>query len=345
MKQRRDLRLLIAAALLLVCAVFWILWSSRSVRERREATLAGVPAFPQPHQEPQRRPIKAAQPGLPAAPAPRPPPPVARGRQDNMLSFVHGSGGTVALIHVNALFNTPLFERLRQCMPKEFQDLETGMHGVDFTRDIDQVAMIPGGLAMTGFFDGKALAAQMLKSGAPSEEYRGATVVTGSSGQCTAQQGSMLLFSSSGDCKGMVDRALTPTTDAAQDEVYGDVYMRTDLAGMRTDSNASPALKPLVDALSGLTLRANVWDSMALSVEGNPISGQDASDLARMASGAVQVFKGQLDDDQVELRALAELAKVNTSGGKLNLEMALPVADLFEKLHIPCPGLEDAGVP
>jgi hypothetical protein len=337
LKQRRGQGLLLAAALLLACVVAWVFWSSREVRVRREATLAGVPAFPQPRQElPQRKPMVRPQIAKPAE---------AHPRQDSMLSFVHGSSGTVTLIHVNALFNTPLAERFRQCMPKAFQEMEkgSGLAGVDLTRDIDQVAMVPdGGVVISGFFKDTALADQPMKPGSKREEYRGATIISSQS-QCVAQRGNLVIVSSAGDCPALLDRALAPTPDSAQDEIYGDLYMRSDLAALHDDSTPS-ALKPLVDGLSGLTLRANVWDSVALSFEGSAASGKDAGDLAQMARGAVELFKSQLDDDQVELQALAELAKVNTSSGRLEMSLALPAADLFDKLHIPCPGIADAGV-
>lgn len=343
MKRRRSPRLLIAAALLLACIVCWSLWSSRAARERREVVLAGVPAFPQPRQETVRRPL--AKPAPPAPQLAAKPPPAPRPRQDSLLSFVQASSGTVTLIHVNALFNTPLAERLRQCLPKEFQELQTAVPGMDVTRDIDRVAFSgSGGMLVSGFFEGNPGIQKLMQTDASLEQYRGATVSTRGT-LCVAQLGNLMVFAPAGTCQDHLDRALAPTPETAPDEVYGDLYMRTDLAALRDDKNSSSGFRPLVDALSGLTLRANVWDSVALSVEGNPMSGKDGQDLSQMASGAMQLFKTQLGDDQVELQALAELTKVKTADGKLQVDLALPVADLFDKLHIPCPGLADAGTP
>jgi ATPase subunit of ABC transporter with duplicated ATPase domains len=55
-------------------------------------------------------------------------------------------------------------------------------------------------------------------------------------------------------------------------------------------------------------------------------------------SGAVALVKGRLDEDQVELQTLADLAKVSTEGGKIELNLALPAQDLFERFHFPCEG-------
>jgi hypothetical protein len=320
-----------------------VLWSSREVSERREATLAGVPAFPQPHQAPAQRPVMRSSRPKPQAPPPSPVPVPARTRQDGMLSFVSGAKGTVALVHVNALFNTPLFDHLRLCLPKDFGEIQAGTAnslGIDLTRDVDRVALAKGGWVMSGFFDGKPVAEQAMGQGAAADSYRGASLFS-KDGRCAAQLGNLVVFSQEDDCRGLVDRALDPTPMDAQDEIYGDLYVRSDLQKLR--EGASPTLKPLLDALSGMTLRANVWDSVALSLEGTPTSGKDAQELAQIARGAVELAKSQLDEDQVELQTLADLAKVRSQDGKLQMDLALPAKDLFDRLHIPCPGMADAG--
>jgi len=63
-----------------------------------------------------------------------------------------------------------------------------------------------------------------------------------------------------------------------------------------------------------------------------------ATGAASQARGAVALAKGQLDEDQVELQTLAEFAKVSSESGKLELNLALPVQDLFDRMHLPCPG-------
>src|SRR5206468_10125732 len=124
------------------------------------------------------------------------------------------------------------------------------------------------------------------------------------------------------------DRALAPPPPDAAEQLYGDVYLRTDLAPFRVQ-DAPPEIRTLVDNLDGLTFRANVWDSVAVSVEGSPRAGRSVADLQQMAKGAVSVLKGQIDEDQVELQTLAELAKVSTDSGKLQIDLAVPAQDLF----------------
>ncbi|HET7784778.1 MAG TPA: hypothetical protein VFL36_02305 [Myxococcales bacterium] len=343
MKRRRDLWLLAAAALLLIASAIYIALSARSAEERREATLERVPQFPAPNQLPShRRRTRDAPPPPPPAPPPAAPAP----RYDPMLSFALGGGsGNVGLVHVNALLNTPLFDRLRECMPQDFAGMDKAGRelGFDFSRDVDRIAFVPGGMAMSGFFEGKPVAQSMAGADSRRDDYRGAAIYTRpGGGDCFAQLSSLVLYGQGEGCQALVDRALSPTPAAADEDVYGDLFLRTDLAPFRQGQAAEP-IRTLVDGLSGLTVRANVWDSVALTLSGAPQPGRDVRDLAQMARGAIALVKNQLDDDAVEYRALADLAKVGENPDRLEIDLALPAQDLFDKLHFPCPG-RDAGM-
>jgi hypothetical protein len=80
-----------------------------------------------------------------------------------------------------------------------------------------------------------------------------------------------------------------------------------------------------------------------LTLSGTPQAGRSVRDLAQMARGAISLVKNQLDDDAVEYRALADLASVGANPDKLEINLALPAQDLFDKLHFPCPG-RDGGM-
>jgi hypothetical protein len=345
---RRDLRLALLALLLLALPAAYFLWSSQSARQRREATLAGVPEFPAPHQAPRRKPPPVAQRPAPAPVKPPPPPPAERPaekRADPMTAFVLAPAQSVGLVHVNALFNTPLFEKLKECMPDDFRYLDQASQelGFDVTRDVDRVAMVAGGTAISGFFEGKPIAESLTSRGGGElrrRDYRGQTILE-NGGRCASQLGNLVLLSSAGSCEALIDRALLPPPADASDELYGDIFFKSDLKQLQA-SPAPPELKQLFDALDGMTVRANVWDSVALSVEGNPRNRRDAGELAQMARGAISVVKGQLDDEDVELQALADLAQVSTRGDKLEINLALPAQDLFQRLHFPC-ATRDAG--
>jgi hypothetical protein len=336
--KRRDSRLLVAALVLLALPALWLIWNSREVEKRREATLAGVPQFPAPHQAPRRRPMPPGIPPRPPEPARVEPPGAPAAKPDPVASFALGQPSGGALIQVNALFNTPLFDRLRRCLPRQFASLdEAGRKlGVDLQYDVDRVALSGGGVALSGFFEGKPVAETMMGPGADRADYRGAAIYTRQD-HCTAQMGNLVLttLEGSGDCRALVDRALAPAPAGASDELYGDVFLRTDLASLRAQ-DSPPEIKALIDGLDKLTLRANVWASVALSLEGAPQAGRSPRDLAQMAQGAVALVKSQLDEDQVEFQTLADLAKVSGDGSKLQIDLALPANDLFDRFRFPC---------
>ena len=349
MKRRRDFRLLALAALLLVGSAVYLALSTRSAEQRRDAALERVPEFPAPNQVvSRRRPARDAPHPRPVAPpvaSPVAPPVTPVPHHDPMLSFALGGGSAnVALVHVNALLNTPLFDRLRECMPEDFAGMDKAGRdlGFDFARDVDRIALVPGGVAMSGYFEGKPVAQSMAGPGARRDDYLGAAIYTRPGAPCIAQLSNLVLTGQGDDCHTLVDRALSPTPPAAEEDVYGDLFLRTDLAFFRQGPAQDP-WRALVDGLSGMTVRANVWDSVALTLSGTPQPGRNVRDLAQMARGAISLVKNQLDDDAVEYRALADLASVGDNPDQLEINLALPAQDLFDKLHFPCPG-RDGGM-
>lgn len=362
-RRRSDLLTLAAAlGLLLAVAGAWFLWST-GAREQRRAVLAGVPEFPQPGQVSRRRgPVpsepREQPPARLAAPRPAPDAGAAQPQRpvDRLTAFALAPAPTLALVRVNALVNTPIYERLKRCMPGELRQLQENAQrfGLDPERDVDSVALIRDGVAMSGFFEGKPLAEQLARSsGAEPEQrsYRGQTLWTNGR-TCTVQLGNVLLAGRADRCESLVDRALDPPpADANPDDLYGDLYLRDDLAGLRA-AKSQGALSPgetdvlsgLVDSLAGVTVRANVWDQVALSVEGAPQQGGKLRDLVQMSRGALSVAKGQVPEDDVRLQTLAELARVADEDGKVKIDLVLPADDLFERLHLPCPGA-DGGMP
>ncbi|HYS09509.1 MAG TPA: hypothetical protein VEP66_12225 [Myxococcales bacterium] len=349
----RDLRTVgMSIGLLALSGSIWV-WSSRRAVERRENVLAKVPAFPARGQEhPRMAPSgNAVRPTEPRRPDPPPAPQPARSvKPDPMTSFVLQPSHNVALVHVNALLNTPLFDRIRQCLPEQWgQFTETAARmGIDLERDVDRLAMSQDGMALSGFFEGKPIARTIagLWHDAEERQHRGQSIwISKYAG--IAQVGNLLLTGTADSMERLVDRALDPPPQGADPyDVYGDVFMRSDLTDLRGSGSAGGSRDPaqaILDGLSGVTVRANVWDMVALSIEGKPQAGRNVADLAAMARGAISLAREQLDPSEVELATLAELAKVTGSGDALNIDLALPMNDIFDKLHFPCPGAQGTG--
>lgn len=348
-RNRRDLRtVLVALALLAVCGGLW-LWMSSDAGARRDKVLASIPAFPEKGQD--DKPRRAMAPNVPPRPPaarPKPPPTQQAPRVDPITSFVLAPSPNVALVHVNALFHTPLFAKIKECLPTRWNEMTDRMQklGVDVERDVDRVAMTGDGMAMSGFFEGKPVAESIAAQwqGAQQREYRGAQIFTNQGG-AVAQAGNLVLFGPRDNIEKLIDRALDPPESKMDpQDIYGDLFVRSDLTTVKERAAASggtetrDAMQAILDGLNGMTVRANVWDSVALSLEGTPKDGQSVRDLARMARGAISLAREQVDPNDVELATLAELAKVESSKTALNIDLALPAADLFDRLHFPCPG-------
>jgi hypothetical protein len=219
-----------------------------------------------------------------------------------MTSFVLHPAHNVPLVQVNALLNTPLFDRIRQCMPAEWEKMtgETSQLGIDLERDLDRVAVTADGMAMSGFFDGKPIARNIARSWPDLEEreYRGHPIWLSKYGGI-AQIGNLLLMGARGSMDKLLDRALDPAPEGADpQDVYGDVFMRSDLSDLRgRGEGANPdVMRAILEGLSGVTVRANVWDTVAVSVEGKPQPGRDdaAAQLPYRNSGSQSVMPGQM---------------------------------------------------
>ena len=354
--RRRDAFTLAAAALLLALgAGFFYLWTERA-RERRDLVLQGVPEFPKPGQQVTQR---RAPLGKPApAPPPKPvetPAPAQQPSKDRLAAFALAPTKSVAVVQINALLNTPLWARFKECAPDALREVEAVSKelGLDFERNLDRAAIVPGGVGISGFFEGKPIAERIAAKGGDytTRDYRGQTLYTSGRGSCVAQLGTLVVAGRDENCEGLVDRALDGEAgpDASQ-ELYGDLYARTDLSNLRAKlaadgSGEADVFSTLVKQLDGVTLRANVWDQVALSVDGVPADNGNASDLSKMARAAIALAKTQIGEDDVELRTLADLAQVRSEGGKLKLDLAMSVDDLFTKLHLPCPGRDGAKPP
>jgi hypothetical protein len=348
----RDLRALaVAFALLAVCGSVWV-WKSRNAVERRERVLAGVPPFPARGQQQRPRPSPPVRPADPSrlAPPPLPAAPVRPTRPDPLTSFVLQPSHDIAVVHVNALLNTPLFERIKQCLPAEwgqFTEAAARM-GIDVERDVDRFAFSADGMAMSGFFEGKPIARNIAANWPDLEErqYRGHSMWLSSVGGI-AQAGNLLVWGRRDSMERLVDRALDPPPAGADpQDVYGDLFYRTDLGSLRASSGGSTepdVVRAILDGLSGVTVRANVWDTVSVSLEGSPQGGRSVADLAGMARGAIALARENLDPGNVELATLLDLAKVQGSADALSIDLALPMNDIFDKLHFPCPGASDAG--
>jgi hypothetical protein len=353
-RRRNDLPTIIVAVVLLLGVGLWWMFLSHGARKEHDRIVAEVPAFPSRGQPvPERpRPMPVARP-MPAPPAivavaapdagPRPTP---LNVSTAMKQFVLNSDpqSVVGVIHVNSLLNAPLLERLDKCFPKADLQANASDGGIDFTRDVDQLAFSDSGEMLSGFFDeeGAKTLTRCRDASATPREYRGFKVFDCSNG-AVAFQPSLAMRAPHGDIEAMIDQALSvPPAGATADDVYGDIYMHSGLEHAREPGSpvAQDALGKLMNAAleqtSNVTLRANIWDSVALSMDAVPTDGQSAEDLAATANAALALAKTSVDPENIRLTAYTDLAKVQAQDGRLQVNVALPTDQLVEEMNSFC---------
>src|SRR5205085_5170165 len=100
--------------------------------------------------------------------------------------------------------------------------------------------------------------------------HRGQTVYT-SSALAAAQLGNLVIVGEPASIDRLIDRAVDPPPAGADpQDIYGDVFLRSDLSEIRDSQGPRTAADALLRQLAQVTARANVWDSVALSIEGKP---------------------------------------------------------------------------
>lgn len=338
-QRRVDVRMLSVAVILLCCVGFWWLTLSGNATRERERIRSTVPAFPQRPavvSTPPQTSIARAAPGRNITSSQLTASPIVQ-------RFILNSGksGVAGMVHLNALLNAPFVRKLNQCFDtKELEGAADGGSGFQPQRDIDEVSFTDDGMLATGFFDGTPESAgfHCPQSGDP-ESYRGFTIYHCASHVAYAGQQSAIIEGSD-NIKTLIDRATdAPPADADPGDIYGDMYWRMDTSDMGQTPGADMTETMIDAALAQLTnvrIRANVWDSVALSAEARPSENQTAQDAATSLQGVLGLVRSQINENDVETSTFAELAQVSSDGARVHMNLALPADMLADKLNNMC---------
>lgn len=268
-------------------------------------------------------------------------------RAEPLVALALSEQNNVAMVQLNAVANSPFFARLARCLPREWD--AGAPWGLDWQRDVDRVVLVPGGVGVSGQFADDQAA--RIAAGWPDAgvfEHGGVRIFEGPEG-CITQLGSTLLSGATGACAGLVDRAQRTPADAqrAADTLSTDVYVHTNLSALRSlPEGNEPAVRQVLEHVSDLTLRANIWDQAALSVDAAPSTpsgdrntGWDALEVALAATEL------STRDDPRWAALMSRTERSIDRDGRLRLDLAVPADAVLERLQLPCPGEEDAGQP
>jgi hypothetical protein len=294
---------------------------------------------------------RTRQVSLPVAEAAGPPQP-----QDPLLAALpRGKGRTALVFEANALRHSPVGELLLDCM---LRDGGSGLAqlkertGVDPLQDLDRLVVTDDGVILSGNF-GKARLAELFE-GSDSRQYGdGAklyapTLPPSAQGAEPREQPSvaswndqLLVFSRNPDgAREVVDRVEGRTgADEAplidEESTYGEMYGVLSVAQLsKLLGNEQPELLArLGEVADSVELHVDARSDVALVAE---VKGEDADkvkDLGKSLGAALSVARLQAQaEGQKELVELLDFARVRPDDGTFQLEVALPLAYLQQKL-------------
>ncbi len=359
MRKRLPLALVGFAALLLALAFVLARCGEERMGRGQAPTAPAVKPVEFPRDR-QRRQVQAT-PRPPGTPAPSSSSP--RGATDRLTRVFRSPGKDGAVVvEINAIRHAPLVERFLACEQARRGDGSSMLNelrdtlGIDVTEDVDRVGFDKDVLAVSGFFEKLQL---------PPEFGAGEAVGTaGRIFQAKDAEGRGMFVGRVGDdllltgfdeaqVRAAIDRAegraepgSTFPESIAGGEVYGVIgaSLLQDLLG----DSADPTAQKLATMLTETRVQMAVDDAAALSLDLSTKNPEEASDLARALGGLVAAGRAQaLDAGDTELAGLLEQARVDTTGGRVAFDFAIPGDDLLRLLGCDAEGrpLGTPGVP
>lgn len=291
----------------------------------------------------QRMERRAVLPPLPppaGPPADEPPP--ARKRDPLLWALPPDPSKMAVVFEANALRHSRLGELFLGCLGesdrKAIDDLRK--IGIDPLKDVDRVAVMPGGLAVSGFFDGVRWG-EVFEGAQASGYGREGTIYRLGSGEdrmaAAVWRGQLLLL-------GDGDQALRAALDRvegrapadppiAEEATYGEVYGVLPGEALRAlvpdGTGPGDLARRLAEVASRVELHADAMSDVAVTAR---VTGRDPAaveDLARALGAALSVARVQAGaGGERQLAELLDAARVVRGGEGFSLELALPAATL-----------------
>ncbi|HEU4385515.1 MAG TPA: hypothetical protein VFR85_18665 [Anaeromyxobacteraceae bacterium] len=289
---------------------------------------------------------RATLPPLPQAGSPAAAPP-ERKRDPLLWALPPGPAGAVVVFEANALRHSRLGELFLGCLGEsEKKDLdELRRMGIDPLKDVDRVAVMPKGLAVSGFFD--KVSWDQVFHGFARERYGSESVLYEDPGRgrfaAAVWRSQLIVLGPDPDAvRAAVDRVegrAPATPPIAEDATYGEVYGVVPGEALRAlvpPGTPGDLARRLAEVASRVELHADAMSDVAVTAR---VSGEDRAaleDLARALGAALAV--GRMEARASGERELAELldhARVARGGEGFSLELALP-AELLERWFAGC---------
>lgn len=268
----------------------------------------------------------------------KPTTPEKKAKLDAMQRALIQPGGKGAVfVEANAIRHAPLMEKMLRCRQDDSADGLNQMKqefGIDPLEDVDRVGFDGDVFVASGFFNDIKVPAELGEGTAYGDNGRIWTA--------TDDDGTKVAFGKLGDgmlisgideaqVKAAMERA-SSTSDVpaelpagfGQGEVYGTVGAAF-LASV-LGSSGDPVAQKVAELVTSSTVRMNVDEDAALSLDMQAVDGKSADELSKAIGGAFAGLRmqAQQSGDQ-ELAWLLEQARVEPGeDGRFNVDVAVP---------------------
>lgn len=268
------------------------------------------------------------------------PTPEKRAKLDAMQRALLQGGAKKGAVFVeaNAIRHAPLLEKMLRCRADESADGLTRMKeelGIDPLEDVDRIGFDGDVFVASGFFKDLKVPAELGEGMAYGDKGRIWTVEQDAGEKFTfgrLDDGMLLSGADEATVKAAMDRASSPSGDTpaelpegfGQGEVYGTVgaaFLQSVLG-----SSDDPVAKRVAELVTSSTIRMNVDEDAALSLDMNAVDEKSAEELSAAVGGAFAGLRMQAQQSgDAELAYLLEQARVEPQAdGRFNIDVAVP---------------------
>lgn len=259
---------------------------------------------------------------------------------DLMQRALLGPGKKGALfVEANAIRHAPLMEKILRCRDKEAADgLERLKNelGIDPTEDIDRIGFDGDVFAASGYFDNLKLPPD-IGPGTPYGDGARLWSETSPEGEkvAFAKLGNGLLLTGVDEAqlKSAIDRAEGRDNAASADSLpagfgQGEIYGTVGAAFIQSlfGSSENPIAQNLARLVTSSTVRMNVDEDAALSLDMQAVDEKSARDLTDALKGGLALLRAdaQKQGDE-DLASLLEQARVDVrADGRFDVDIAVP---------------------
>jgi hypothetical protein len=281
-----------------------------------------------------------------------------RPRDPVLAALPRGTGKTAVVIEANALRHSPIGELLLDCLMRDGGkqlDEFRKMSGVDPLQDLDRLVITDEGMMLSGNF-GNARFKELLGERVSADYGEGARVYEPGEMTVTRPDGGtvrrradsavgtwndqlLVIGKSPDEVKAVIDRVEGRGPDLPpaipEHATYGEMYgvLSVDQLSRLLPPDQAELAQRIRDVAQNVELHVDASNDVALVAEVKGADKGKVTDLGKTLGGALSMARLQAQaEGETELAQLLDFAKVRPDGTSFQLEMAVPLDVIKERL-------------